>query len=76
MSKNEQIFIAETKTFSKADSSSLKIFAQIGMDLIHMNRCRGYNYIITAVDYLSKYCEMRALKEKVQKKLQGSYMKI
>ena len=25
---------------------------------------RGYNYIITAVDYLSKYCEMRALKEK------------
>ena len=41
-----------------------KIFAQIGMDLIHMNRCRGYNYIITAVDYLSKYCEMRPLKEK------------
>ena len=51
-----------------------KIFAQIGMDLIHMNRCRGYNYIITAVDYLSKYCEMR--RRKVQKKLEGSYMKI
>ena len=46
-----------------------KIFAQIGMDLIHMNRCRGYNYIITAVDYLSKYCEMRALKEKSAKEV-------
>ena len=40
------------------------IFAQIGMDLIHMTpSVRGYNYIITAVDYLSKYCKMRALKE-------------
>ena len=46
-----------------------KIFAQIGMDLIHMNRCRGYNYIITAVDYLSKFCEMRALKEKSAKEV-------
>ena len=46
-----------------------KIFAQIGMDLIHMNRCRGYNYIITAVDYLSKYCEMRPLKEKSAKEV-------
>ena len=46
-----------------------KIFAQIGMDLIHMNRCRGYNYIITVVDYLSKYCEMRALKVKSAKEV-------
>ena len=46
-----------------------KIFPQIGMDLIHMNRCRGYNYIITAVDYLSKYCEMRPLKEKSAKEV-------
>ena len=46
-----------------------KIFTQIGMDLIHMNRCRGNNYIITPVDYLSKYCEMRALKEKSAKEV-------
>ena len=48
----------------------LRIFAQIGMDLIHMTpSVRGYNYIITAVDYLSKYCEMRALKEKSAKEV-------
>ena len=46
------------------------IFAQIGMDLIHMTpSVRGYNYIITAVDYLSKYCKMRALKEKSAKEV-------
>ena len=46
------------------------IFAQIGMDLIHMTpSVKGYNYIITAVDYLSKYCEMRALKEKSAKEV-------
>ena len=46
------------------------IFAQIGMDLIHMTpSAKGYNYIITAVDYLSKYCEMRALKEKSAKEV-------
>ena len=46
-----------------------RIFAQIGLDLIHMNKCRGYQYIITAIDYLSKYCEMRALKEKTAKEV-------
>ena len=52
------------------------IFAQIGMDLIDMTpSVRGYNYIITAVDYLSKYCKMQALKEKVQRKLQSLYTK-
>ena len=40
------------------------------MDLIHMTpSVRGYNYIISAVDYLSKYCEMRALKEKSAKEV-------
>ena len=47
-----------------------RIFAQIGMDLIHMTpSVKGYNYIITAVDYLSKYCEMWALKEKSAKEV-------
>ena len=46
-----------------------RIFTQIGMDLIHMNPCRGYNYIITAADYLSKYCEMRPLREKSAKEV-------
>ena len=48
----------------------LCIFAQIRMDLIHMTpSVKGYNYIITAVDYLSKYCKMRVLKEKSAKEV-------
>ena len=48
----------------------LCIFPQIGMDLIYMTpSVKGYNYIITAVDYLSKYCEMWALKEKSAKEV-------
>ena len=47
-----------------------RIFAQIGMYLVHMTpSVREYNYIITGVDYLSKYCEMRALKEKSAKEV-------
>ena len=46
-----------------------RIFAQIGMDLMHMNPCHGFNYIITAVDYLSKYCEMWPLKQKSAKEV-------
>ena len=39
--------------------------SQIGIDLMHMSKAnRGYNFIITAVDYFSKYCEIGALKNK------------
>ena len=76
MVEDVKYFVKTCKRCQRMNISSLKpipvpskIFAQIGMDLIHMNRCRGYNYIITAVDYLSKYCEMRPLKEKSAKEV-------
>ena len=75
MVEDVKYFIKTCKRCQKMNRSGLKpkvslkpipvpprIFAQIGMDLIHMNPCRGFNYIITAVDYLSKYCELRPLR--------------
>ena len=75
-------FIKTCKRCQKMNRSGLKpkvslkpipvpprILAQIGMDLIHMNPCKGYKYIVTAVDYLSKYCEMRPLREKSAKEV-------
>ena len=60
----------KTKVSLKPIPVPSRIFAQIGMDLIHMTpSVKGYNYIITAVDYLSKYCEMWALKEKSAKEV-------
>ena len=41
-----------------------RIFSQVGIDIMHMPEVDGYKYLITAIDYLSKYVEMRPLKQK------------
>ena len=41
-----------------------RIFAQVGIDIMHMPEVDGYRYLITAIDYLSKFVEMRPLKQK------------
>ena len=42
-----------------------KVMSQIGIDLMQMKETPdGYNYVITAVDYFTKYAEMGALKDK------------
>ena len=42
-----------------------KVISQIGIDLMHMGKTnKGYNFVIMAVDYFSKYCELGALKNK------------
>ena len=70
MPKNEQIVPTEAEDRIETRACAIVNFLpQIGLDLIHMNKCRGYQYIITAIDYLSKYCEMRALKEKTAKEV-------
>ena len=70
VSKDEQPFNFKAQGFIETDTFTFAIFTQIGMDLIHMTpSVRGYNYIITAMDYLSKYYEMHALKEKSAKEV-------
>ena len=42
-----------------------KVMSQIGINLMHMgNTNKGYNFVITAVNCFSKYCELGALKNK------------
>ena len=42
----------------------IKAMSQIGIDLMKLKESNGYNYVISAVDYFTKYVEMGALKDK------------
>ena len=42
----------------------MKPMAQVGIDLMKLKPSKGYNYVITAIDYFTKYVKMGALKEK------------
>ena len=41
-----------------------KVMSQIGVDLMMMEPSKGMTYIISAVDYFMKYCELGALPNK------------
>ena len=43
----------------------MKPMAQVGIDLMKLQPSKGYNYVITAIDYFTKYIEMGALKDKI-----------
>ena len=38
--------------------------AHVGIDLMKLKHSKGYNYVITAIDYFTKYVEMGTLKDK------------
>ena len=38
--------------------------AQVGIDLMKLKLSKGYNYVITAIDYFTKYIKMGTLKDK------------
>ena len=42
----------------------MKPMAQVGIDLMKIKPSKGYNYVLTAIDYFTKYIEMSALKDK------------
>ena len=42
----------------------MKPMAQVGIDLMKLTSSKGYNYVITAIDYFTKYIEMGTLKDK------------
>ena len=41
-----------------------KVMSQIGIDLMRLKAHKGMKYIISAVDYFTKYCELGALPNK------------
>ena len=42
----------------------MKPMAQVGIDLMKLKPFKGYNYVITAIDYFTKYIQMGTLKDK------------
>ena len=42
----------------------MKPMAQVGIDLIWLKPSKGYNYVIMAIDYFTKYIKMGVLKDK------------
>ena len=42
----------------------MKPMAQVGIDLMKLKSSKGYNCVITAIDYFTKYIKMGALKDK------------
>ena len=42
----------------------IKVMSQIGVDLMHMSKVDDKMFLITAVDYFTKYIEMGALPNK------------
>ena len=42
----------------------MKLMAQVGIDLMKLIPPKGYNYVITDIDYFIKYIKMGTLKDK------------
>ena len=42
----------------------MKPMARVGIDLMKLKPSKGYNYVITAIDYFTKYVKVGALKDK------------
>lgn len=42
----------------------IKVFKQIGIDLITLPEVEGYRYVVVAIDYFSKWSEARPLQDK------------
>ena len=61
----KELAIAKTSTELHPISIPTKVMSQVGVDLMHMKKAnKGYHYIISSVDYFSKYCELGALRNK------------
>ena len=61
----KQMAIKETSTEMHPIAVLMKVMSQIDINLMHLGKTnKGYNFVITAIDYFSKYCELGALKNK------------
>ena len=54
----------------------IKVWSQVGIDIMTMKKVGEYKYLITGMDYFSKNLEMCALKTESQEKLHNLYTKI
>ena len=65
MSTPEQSKVTKMSTHSKINPCSCKMFFQMGVDLIGpLKQSNGKQYIISCVDYFSKYVEAKGIENK------------
>ena len=61
----KDITIQKTSTLMHPVPIPIKVMSQVGIDLMKMKETPdGYNYVISAIDYFTKFAELSALKEK------------
>ena len=61
----KDIAIQKTSTLMHPVPIPIKVMSQVGIDLIKMKETPdGYNYVISAIDYFTKFAELGAQKDK------------
>ena len=61
----KDISIQKSATLMHPIPVPIKVMSQIGIDLMKMKETPdGYNFVISAVDYFTKYAELGAIKDK------------
>ena len=61
----KDIAIQKTSTLMHPVPIPIKAMSQVGIDLIKMKETPdGYNYLISGIDYFTKFVELGALKDK------------
>ena len=61
----KDIAIQKTSTLMHPVPVPIKVMSQVGIDLMKMKETPdGYNYIISAIDYFTKFAKLGALKDK------------
>ena len=60
----KDIDIQKTSTLMHPVPVLIKVMSQVGIDLMKMKETPdGYNYVISAIDYFTKFAELGALKD-------------
>ena len=61
----KDIAIQKTSTLMHPVPIPIKVMSQVGIDIMKMKETPdGYNYMISAIDYFTKFIELGALKDK------------
>ena len=54
----------------------IKVMLQVGIELMKMKETPdGYNYVISAIDYFTKFAELGALKDKATLTVANGFMR-
>ncbi|KAE9522336.1 hypothetical protein AGLY_017282, partial [Aphis glycines] len=64
MSDDVRDFIMRCDSCQRVNSTSLKVFNQIGVDIMTLSEVDGFKYVVVGIDYFTKWSEARPIKDK------------